>query len=358
MVDPGQGPPHSAPSVHFVSRVPPGSVALITMVSLRGSATLRRFCAVLLLVACDALPHAPTNPPALTLSQSLTAIARNRTTPSGDSSTAPSTPKENPLLVAHRGDSLPYPENTMEAFVSAHRKGADVLECDVYLSSDGVVMIIHDSTVTRTTEATGRVDSYSYEELRQLDAGYRFTRDGGATFPFRGQGVQIPSMREALLALPDAIFNIDMKEGEPMARPLAQLVEELGCQDRVQVATTQAAGGGMDTFRELQPTVKMVATVGETLAFAALFVVGLPDTHTPIGFEYQVPVIPGLSDTTELIRAANALGQTVQHWTINDGVEMVRLLDIGSDGIMTDDVSLGMEVFAPYRPPPVHRSVW
>jgi glycerophosphoryl diester phosphodiesterase len=70
-----------------------------------------------------------------------------------------------------------------------------------------------------------------------------------------------------------------------------------------------------------------------------------------------VPVIAGLSDTPELIRAANALGQTVQHWTINDGAEMVRLLDIGSDGIMTDDVSLGMEVFAPYRPPPVHGSV-
>jgi glycerophosphoryl diester phosphodiesterase len=317
-------------------------------------------CSLLQFASCEALPHLPTGSMTLTLTQSLKVIAANqtKTKPSGTSSSPrPPTPKENPLLVAHRGDSIAYPENTMEAFVSAYRKGADVLECDVYLSSDGVVMIIHDATVTRTTEAMGRVDSYTYDELRQLDAGYRFTRDGGATFPFRGQGVQIPSMREALMALPDAIFNIDMKEGEPMARPLAHLVEELGCQDRVQIATTRTDGGGMDTFRELQPTVKMVATVGETLAFAALFVVGLPDAHTPIGFEYQVPVIAGLSDTPELIRAANALGQTVQHWTINDGAEMVRLLDIGSDGIMTDDVSLGMEVFAPYRPPPVHGSV-
>ena len=307
-------------------------------------------------VVCDALPHWPTEHGS-TMSESLAAIAANQTKLGGSFVEPRPTPKENPLLVAHRGDSIAYPENTMEAFVSAHQKGADVLECDVYLSSDGVVMIIHDSTVTRTTEATGRVGSYTFQELRQLDAGYRFTRDGGVTFPFRGRGVRIPSMREALLSLPDAIFNIDMKEGEPMARPLAQLVEELGCQNRVQVATTRADGGGMDTFRQLQPAVKMVATVGETLAFAALFVVGLPDAHTPVGFEYQVPVITGLSDTPELIRAANALGQTVQHWTINDGREMVRLLEVGSDGIMTDDVSLGVEVFAPYRPPPVSGSV-
>ena len=193
-----------------------------------------------------------------------------------------STPKENPLLVAHRGDSLPFPENTLEAFVSADEKGADVLECDVYLSSDGVVMVIHDSTVTRTTEAVGRVDSYTEEELSRLDAGYRFTRDGGASFPFRGLGVRVPSMREALLTLPAAIFNIDMKEGEPMARPLAALVEEIGCQDRVQVATTTADGGGMDTFRELQPTVKMVATIGETLRSASPAPpLSLPIPHSP-----------------------------------------------------------------------------
>ena len=303
--------------------------------------------ALLLAASSSALPH-----PAPLASAALDAKRHPATAPGVPR--AALDPKENPLLVAHRGDSIAAPENTLEAFASAHEKGADVLETDVFLSSDGVVVCIHDTTVTRTTEATGRVDSYTYDELAQLDAGFRFTRDGGQTYPFRGTGVRIPSLREALLALPDAIFNIDMKEGEPMARPLAALVEELGCQARVQVATTRADGGGMDTFRALQPSVKMVATVGETLSFAALFVVGLPGAHTPIGFEYQVPVIGGLSDSPELIRAANALGQTVQHWTINDRDEMVRLLNIGSDGIMTDDVSMGAEVFAPYRPPP-HR---
>jgi glycerophosphoryl diester phosphodiesterase len=141
-----------------------------------------------------------------------------------------------------------------------------------------------------------------------------------------------------------------MKEGEVMARPLAALIEELGVQDRCQVATTAADGGGVATFSELQPTVYMIGTVPETLAFAALFVIGLPGSHIPVGDEYQVPVISGLSDDPEIIRAANSLGQKLSYWTINDGAEMVRLLDLGADGVMTDDVSLGAEVFAPYRP--------
>lgn len=260
-------------------------------------------------------------------------------------------PKEHPLIVAHRGDSIAFPENTLEAFRSAHEKGAHVLECDLYLSADGVVMVHHDDTVTRTTEAEGSVDSYTYEELSRLDAGYRFTLDGGNTYPFRGQGVRIPSLREALLALPEAIFNIDLKQGEALVRPVAALIDELGCQDRVQAATTKFDGSFMDTFRQLQPRVKTVATIGETVGFMALAAVGLSQWHKPVGFEYQVPVIRWLSDSERVIRAANSLGQTLQHWTVNDGAEMARLLEAGSDGIITDDISLAVEVFARYRPP-------
>ena len=79
-----------------------------------------------------------------------------------------------PLLVAHRGDSTFFPENTLEAFASADAKTADILETDVYLSGDGEVMAIHDSTVTRTTDRTGRVDSFTvsgppYAMCRHVD---------------------------------------------------------------------------------------------------------------------------------------------------------------------------------------------
>jgi hypothetical protein len=77
---------------------------------------------------------------------------------------------------------------------------------------------------------------------------------------------------------PTAVFNIDMKEGEPMARPLAELVEEMGVQARVKVATTRTDGAGIETFRALQPEVTMVGTVGETINFALLWLIGLPDS--------------------------------------------------------------------------------
>lgn len=265
---------------------------------------------------------------------------------------APRVAKPHPLILAHRGDSIAAPENTLEAFRSAQEKGADVIECDVLLSADGVVVVFHDDTVDRTTEAQGSLSSYTYEVLSRLDAGYRFTQDGGATYPFRGQGVRIPALRDVLLAMPDMIFNIDMKQGEPMARPLAALIEELGCQDRVQVATTKLTGSGLDTFRELQPTVKLVASIPETIKFIGLFAIGLASWHKPVGFAYMVPAISWITDGARMVRAANSLGQAVQHWTVNDRETMVHLLDVGSDGIITDDVGLAAEVFAPYRPPP------
>src|SRR4051812_39554777 len=84
-----------------------------------------------------------------------------------------------PLLVAHRGGSLLAPENTMAAFRPAIADwGADMIEMDVHLTKDGRVVVIHDPTVDRTTNGTGRVVDHTLDELRRLDAGYRFTTDG------------------------------------------------------------------------------------------------------------------------------------------------------------------------------------
>ena len=72
------------------------------------------------------------------------------------------------------------------------------------------------------------------------------------------------------------------------SRAVVVQIDELGAQDRVLVATTRPDGGGMDTFRALQPMVRMVATVGESAGFAALYALGLADSHEPVGVEYQV----------------------------------------------------------------------
>ncbi len=92
------------------------------------------------------------------------------------------------LVIAHRGNSAFFPENTLEAFQQGMALGADALEFDVRLSRDGRAVVIHDATLERTTNGSGAVSALTLGELQRLDAGHRFTRDGGSTFPFAGAG--------------------------------------------------------------------------------------------------------------------------------------------------------------------------
>src|SRR5262245_19840849 len=101
-------------------------------------------------------------------------------------------------VIAHRGDSAHFPENTIPSFDRAVELGADAIEFDLRVSRDGEVVIIHDPTVDRTTNGTGPVSSLTLAELRALDAGARFTTDGGKSIPFRGRGLTIPTFDEML----------------------------------------------------------------------------------------------------------------------------------------------------------------
>src|SRR5512142_834438 len=108
-----------------------------------------------------------------------------------------------PLLVAHRGGAGLAPENTLPAFLSARDDwGADMIELDIHLTADGQVVVIHDPVVDRTTDGSGPVAAKTLAELRELDAGYRFTTTEHS-YPFRRQGVRIPLLAEVLEALPD-----------------------------------------------------------------------------------------------------------------------------------------------------------
>ena len=106
------------------------------------------------------------------------------------------------LVFAHRGGAKLAPENTLAAFERGLDCGADGIECDVHLSRDGVPVVIHDATLDRTTNATGPVGACTAAELAEVDAGFRFRRDG--EFPFRGQGIGVPPLDTLLTTVPDA----------------------------------------------------------------------------------------------------------------------------------------------------------
>ena len=140
-----------------------------------------------------------------------------------------------PLLIAHRGGAGLAPENTLSAFQNAvHEWGADMLEMDVRSTLDGEVVVIHDDTVDRTTNGTGRVADLTLEQLGKLDAGFHF-RDPMGVHSFRGNGVTIPRFEEVLDALPGVRMNVEAKDGRS-APGLVDIILRHGAQDRVLVA--------------------------------------------------------------------------------------------------------------------------
>lgn len=256
-----------------------------------------------------------------------------------------------PLLIAHRGGAELAPENTLVAFRQAEEMwGADMIELDVHATADGHCVVIHDPTVDRTTNGTGEVAAMTLEELRQLDAGYHFTPDGGGTYPFRGQGVTIPTIDEVLEALPRMRFTVEVKTGAAQ-RPLFDAIRRHRAEHRV------IAAGAYNRDRTLfdaypGPT---SASLEEMRAFYVAHRLGLGFAW-PLGGEVvQMPEVWGDRRilTPRLVDDIQAHGLDVHVWTVNDPDDMHRLLDWGVDGIMTDRPDLLADILTERegRPP-------
>ena len=104
-----------------------------------------------------------------------------------------------PLVIAHQGGDELWPGNTMYAFEQAAALGVDVLEMDLHITKDGVLVVMHDETVDRTTDGAGKIEEMTLEEIKALDAGYDWSPDGGDTFPYRGQGIEVPTLEEIFM---------------------------------------------------------------------------------------------------------------------------------------------------------------
>lgn len=253
---------------------------------------------------------------------------------------------ERPLFFAHRGGSLLAPENTLAAFERGHSYGADVLELDVHTTRDGEWVVIHDDTLDRTTDATGQVRDRTLEELKQVDAGYRFTPDGGETFPFRGKGVSIPTLREVFERFPSTRINIEFKD--PDTARIARLVALLREYEREDTACVGSFHQPMlNQFRALAHG-RIATSAGpvETRRFLMAFRLGLTRLLRPAYDSFQVPVVwqKTVIVTPKSVRAAHSMGVAVQVWTVNDADEMRRLLDWGVDGLMSDRPDLLADV--------------
>jgi len=242
-----------------------------------------------------------------------------------------------PLVMAHQGGNGLWPDNTLYAFERAVALGVDVLEMDVHSTADDVVVVIHDSTVDRTTDGSGAVHDFALAELQTLDAAYHWTPDGGQTYPYRGQGITVPALEELFVAFPEMPMNIEIKQGEPsIAAPLCQLIREHGMSDRVLIASFHEEA--TREFREVCPEVGTGTTQNEVIALFALSRPFLEGVYSPAAGAMQVPEYrSGIHVLApRLVDAAHKRGLQVHAWTINDEADMRRLIDLGVDGIITD----------------------
>jgi len=242
-----------------------------------------------------------------------------------------------PLVFAHRGGGGLYPENTLEAFKYSAQMGVDVLELDVHSTSDGTLVVMHDSQVDRTTDGSGLVNQMTLAEIKKLDAGFQFSPDGGKTFPFRGKGITIPTLQEIFDVLPDKTFNIEPKQTEPsITKPLCEMLRARKMTEKVIVGSFRQAA--IDEIRAECAEVATAATPSEVSEFLALYKVGLGESYSPPMQVLQIPERIGSWQivSKDFVETARKLNLKVHVWTINDADDMQRLLDMKVDGIMTD----------------------
>ena len=245
----------------------------------------------------------------------------------------------NPLLdlaarpvIAHRGASGYAPENTLAAFELAVRQGADAFELDVRLTKDGAPVVVHDAVLDRTTSLTGPVRARTLAELRAADAGHWYTGDGGRTFPFRGMGLQLPTLAEVLWTFPALPVLVEVKEPEVQEAVRRVLVEE-GATERCVVASERP--DALALFREAPFACGASGPEIAALYRAVLFRRALPQARyrlLSVPLRYHGLPVP----TRRFVAAARALGCPVHVWTVNDPATARRLWARGVAGVVTN----------------------
>ena len=237
-------------------------------------------------------------------------------------------------VIGHRGAAAFAPENTLPSFAHAVEVGADAVELDLHVSADGHLVVIHDPTLERTSDGRGAVETRTLAELREHDAGYAFTPDRGATFPFRGQGVRIPTLDEVLETIGDLPVVGEIKSAAA-GRAMGEWLQRSPDRERILVGGFKRA--------EVDPAGRHArwrcAYQDELRSYVLLGKCGLGRYAVPRGVDaVMVPERRGTVRiiTPAFVRRAHADGLGVFVWTVNRPADIRRLFDWGVDGLVSD----------------------
>ncbi|NLN94443.1 MAG: hypothetical protein GX130_14245 [Candidatus Hydrogenedens sp.] len=239
-------------------------------------------------------------------------------------------------LGGHRSGRLEYPENTVAAIEAFSKAWPTALvEVDVQTTADGRVILLHDLNVDGVTNGTGVAMMMNFETLRTLDAGWHFTHDK-KSYPYRDQGIVIPTLQEALAAAPNHPFLIEMKDGKGLGRATAKAIRELGAENRCYVASVNPV-----ILAEFKETAPEIATCYDVLDAAEALTAlreGAWESYRP---KHEMLVLSSaLREEMELsweeLRCFQRRGVLLCFFTVNRKEEMEYLLAHEVDCILTD----------------------
>jgi glycerophosphoryl diester phosphodiesterase len=221
------------------------------------------------------------------------------------------------VVVAHRGYSRHAPENTLSAFKAAIEIGADFAELDVQETSDGVIVVLHDRDLMRMAGDPRRITDMTFDEARKLDMG----RGSGPEFA----GERIPTLAEVISLVRGRIkLQIELKyygRDRGLARKVAELIGRERFEDQSEV--TSLDHDGLMKAKQANPRLKVVALV--------TYALGDPGRLDVDGLSVNTEVL-----TDRLVRATKRRGLALYAWTVEDPRAMVRLIERGVGGLVTN----------------------
>lgn len=235
-----------------------------------------------------------------------------------------------PIAFAHRGGTSHAPENSMRAFEHAYQLGYRYMETDVHATIDGVLVAFHDDDLQRTCGVQKTIATSTWDEIK--------TARLNGTDP-------IPRLDELVHTWPDVRLNIDCKADSALT-PLIQSIQQSNIFDRICIGSF--SDRRLALIRNEFGS-KLCTSMGpkEVARLVLRTASGLPLSVSKGALAAQIPVRQGPIPVTtkRLVTKAHQLGIDVHVWTIDDPVEISRLLDLGVDGIMTDDTVALKDVF-------------
>lgn len=248
-------------------------------------------------------------------------------------------------VIAHRGANKKAPQNTLPAFITAINEGTDGFETDVHLTRDGIPVICHNYTIDATSDGRGEITSYSLDELKAFDFGSYFSED------FRN--TPLPTLDEFLELTSESsceIINIELKC--PRDKNIRHLVEKTldsvkkyGCLDRVIISSFSPEV--LMTVKKTDPRCKTAFLYPISNPSVCRFIVYPFFMVKKIGCDIIHPA--HVAVTRNLVKTAHKLGIKVNVWTVNEKSTILKLLDYGVDGIITDKPLETREIIEEYE---------